>query len=102
MRQIDSRHAILSARCRSARQCASRPAAAGLDAIPSNTLSSYDQVLDTAVLFDAVPDRFRGLSGADGSPATALERYFAMARGADAVALLEMTRARPVDEIPAR
>ncbi|WP_157473344.1 5-methyltetrahydropteroyltriglutamate--homocysteine S-methyltransferase [Frankia sp. EAN1pec] len=67
-------------------------AAAGLDAIPSNTFSFYDQVLDTAVLFDAVPDRFRGLTGAGGSPATPLETYFAMARGADGVAPLEMTK----------
>ena len=36
---------------------------AGLSAIPSNTFSWYDQVLDTAVLFGAVPERFAGLSG---------------------------------------
>jgi len=61
-------------------------AARGLDGIPSNTFSFYDHVLDTAVLFDAVPDRFRarGLSSLDTS--------FAMARGHDAVAPLELTK----------
>ena len=33
-------------------------AAAGLDTVPSNTFSFYDQMLDTAVLFDALPERF--------------------------------------------
>jgi 5-methyltetrahydropteroyltriglutamate--homocysteine methyltransferase len=57
---------------------------AGLTSIPSNTFSLYDHVLDTAVLFGAVPARFAGLSG--------LDAYFAMARGADGVAPLEMTK----------
>ncbi|WP_242904880.1 5-methyltetrahydropteroyltriglutamate--homocysteine S-methyltransferase [Actinomadura terrae] len=57
---------------------------AGLDAVPSNTFSFYDQVLDTSVLVDAVPDRYRHLSG--------LDRYFAMARGARDVPALEMTK----------
>jgi 5-methyltetrahydropteroyltriglutamate--homocysteine methyltransferase len=57
---------------------------AGLTAVPSNTFSLYDQVLDTAVLFGARPERFAGLSGMDA--------YFAMARGADGVAPLEMTK----------
>ncbi|TDB90790.1 5-methyltetrahydropteroyltriglutamate--homocysteine S-methyltransferase [Actinomadura sp. KC216] len=57
---------------------------AGLDAIPSNTFSFYDQVLDTSVLVDAVPDRYRHLTGFD--------RYFAMARGAQDVPPLEMTK----------
>ncbi|GLG02335.1 5-methyltetrahydropteroyltriglutamate--homocysteine methyltransferase [Alicyclobacillus hesperidum subsp. aegles] len=59
---------------------------AGIDWIPSNDFSLYDHVLDMAVLFDAVPDRFRGLP--DGS----LAQYFAMARGAEGVAALEMTK----------
>src|SRR5579875_518111 len=58
--------------------------AAGLDTIPSNTFSLYDHVLDTAVLFGAVPGRFAGLSG--------LDAYFAMARGADGIAPLELTK----------
>ncbi|MUN38622.1 5-methyltetrahydropteroyltriglutamate--homocysteine S-methyltransferase [Actinomadura litoris] len=57
---------------------------AGLDAVPSNTFSFYDQVLDTSVLVDAVPDRYRHLSG--------LDRYFAMARGARDLPALEMTK----------
>jgi 5-methyltetrahydropteroyltriglutamate--homocysteine methyltransferase len=57
---------------------------AGLTSIPSNTFSLYDHVLDTAVMVNAVPDRFAGLSG--------LDRYFAMARGRDAVAPLELTK----------
>jgi 5-methyltetrahydropteroyltriglutamate--homocysteine methyltransferase len=57
---------------------------AGLTGIPSNTFSLYDHVLDTAVVFGAVPDRFAGLAG--------LDAYFAMARGADGVPPLEMTK----------
>lgn len=42
-------------------------AAAGLDSVPGNTFSFYDHVLDTAAMFDAVPQRFRDLdlSGLD-------------------------------------
>src|SRR5689334_16230107 len=50
-----------------------RLAELGLTALPSNTFSLYDQVLDTAVLVGAVPDRFRDLDP--------LDAYFAMARG---------------------
>ncbi len=57
---------------------------AGLTGIPSNTFSLYDQVLDTAVMVNAVPERFAGLGG--------LDRYFAMARGSDGVAPLELTK----------
>ncbi|GAA4126970.1 5-methyltetrahydropteroyltriglutamate--homocysteine S-methyltransferase [Actinomadura keratinilytica] len=57
---------------------------AGLDAIPSNTFSFYDQLLDTSVLVDAVPNRYRHLTG--------LDRYFAMARGVQDVPPLEMTK----------
>jgi 5-methyltetrahydropteroyltriglutamate--homocysteine methyltransferase len=61
---------------------------AGLTAIPSSTFSLYDHVLDTAVLFGAVPERFAGQGGGpDG-----LDQYFAMARGADGVAPLELTK----------
>ncbi|OLE30594.1 MAG: 5-methyltetrahydropteroyltriglutamate--homocysteine S-methyltransferase [Actinobacteria bacterium 13_1_20CM_3_71_11] len=58
-----------------------RLAALGLSEPPSNTFSHYDGVLDTAVLLDAVPDRYRGE-----------DAYFAMARGTDAVAPLRMTK----------
>ncbi|MEO3752172.1 5-methyltetrahydropteroyltriglutamate--homocysteine S-methyltransferase [Streptomyces sp. B6B3] len=59
---------------------------AGLDSVPGNTFSHYDQVLDAAVLVDAVPPRFRAL----GLPP--LDTYFAMARGRDDVAPLELTK----------
>ncbi|NKZ03496.1 5-methyltetrahydropteroyltriglutamate--homocysteine S-methyltransferase [Actinomadura latina] len=57
---------------------------AGIDAIPSNTFSFYDQMLDASVLVDAVPERYRRLDGFD--------RYFAMARGVQDVPPLEMTK----------
>jgi 5-methyltetrahydropteroyltriglutamate--homocysteine methyltransferase len=57
---------------------------AGLAGIPSNTFSLYDQVLDAAVMVNAVPQRFTGLDG--------LDAYFAMARGADRMAPLELTK----------
>jgi 5-methyltetrahydropteroyltriglutamate--homocysteine methyltransferase len=49
---------------------------AGADVVPCNDFSLYDHVLDTAVLFDAIPDRHRDLFDRD-----ALAGYFAMARG---------------------
>ncbi|BAH51285.1 5-methyltetrahydropteroyltriglutamate--homocysteine S-methyltransferase [Rhodococcus opacus] len=58
---------------------------AGLDSIPVNTFSYYDQVLDTAVMLGALPDRVAGI-GND------LDRYFAAARGTDTVTPLEMTK----------
>jgi 5-methyltetrahydropteroyltriglutamate--homocysteine methyltransferase len=65
--------------------------AAGIDSIPSNDFSLYDQVLDTCALVGAVPERF----GWDGDHVD-LDTYFAMARGAErdgtAVAPLEMTK----------
>jgi len=57
---------------------------AGLSGIPSNTFSLYDHVLDTAVMVNAVPKRFAALDG--------LDAYFAMARGTDGVAPLELTK----------
>ncbi|MDQ7905363.1 5-methyltetrahydropteroyltriglutamate--homocysteine S-methyltransferase [Phytohabitans sp. ZYX-F-186] len=59
-----------------------RLAALGLRALPSNTFSEYDHVLDTAVLLDAVPERYRA----------AADPYFAMARGADGLPPLRMTK----------
>ncbi|WP_147943848.1 5-methyltetrahydropteroyltriglutamate--homocysteine S-methyltransferase [Microbispora sp. CSR-4] len=61
-----------------------RLAALGLEGLPSNTFSYYDQVLDTAVLLGAVPGRYRH----DDDLAT----YFAMARGAEGIAPLRMTK----------
>src|SRR5690606_15730715 len=62
-----------------------RLAALGLEGPPSNTFSLYDQVLDTAVLLGAVPERYRRAGGPE-------EVYFAMARGADGLAPLRMTK----------
>lgn len=64
---------------------------AGVDVVPCNDFSLYDQVLDSAFLFDAIPQRYRALADAD-----PLAGYFALARGAqsDGVDLhaLEMTK----------
>ncbi|WP_430390679.1 5-methyltetrahydropteroyltriglutamate--homocysteine S-methyltransferase [Dyella sp. 20L07] len=64
---------------------------AGANIVPCNDFSLYDHVLDTAYLFDAIPDRYRAL--ADAEP---LAGYFALARGLqrDDVDLhaLEMTK----------
>ncbi|OMC35573.1 5-methyltetrahydropteroyltriglutamate--homocysteine S-methyltransferase [Mycobacterium sp. GA-1841] len=59
--------------------------AAGLDSVPVNTFSYYDQVLDTAVLLGALPARVAGISDD-------LDRYFAAARGNDEITPLEMTK----------
>ena len=60
-------------------------AAAGLDSVPVNTFSYYDQVLDTAVLLGALPERVQAVSDD-------LDRYFAAARGTGDIAPLEMTK----------
>jgi len=48
---------------------------AKVDYIPSNDFSFYDQVLDTAVLLNAIPNRYRALN------LSPLDVTFAMARG---------------------
>ena len=48
---------------------------ADIDFISSNDFSFYDGVLDTAVLFNAIPERYKNLN------LSALDTYFAMARG---------------------
>ena len=64
---------------------------AGIDYIPSNDFSMYDQVLDTAIMLNVIPDRFL-----DKQFDTTEELYFAMARGLQAgkidVTPLEMTK----------
>ena len=64
---------------------------AGIESIPSNDFSLYDQVLDTCCLVGAIPERF-GWTG----DTVDLETYFAMARGTErdgaAVPPLEMTK----------
>src|SRR5947207_15853429 len=60
---------------------------AGIDLIPSNDFSLYDQVLDTAALVGAVPERY----GHTGGPVD-LDTYFAMARGTQDATAMEMTK----------
>lgn len=50
--------------------------AAGIDLIPSNDFSYYDQMLDTSILLGVVPQRYRDLGFAEPE-----ETLFAMARG---------------------
>jgi 5-methyltetrahydropteroyltriglutamate--homocysteine methyltransferase len=52
---------------------------AGIDLIPSNDFSFYDQVLDHSLMFGAIPKRYHDviLSGGNNE----LDLYFAMARG---------------------
>ena len=61
----------------------------GIDLIPSNDFSLYDQMLDTSLLVDAIPPRFDSPSDLSD-----LSTYFAMARGGanGAARALEMTK----------
>ena len=47
----------------------------GIDLIPSNDFSFYDTLLDSAVLFNIIPSRYKELNLSD------LDTYFAIARG---------------------
>ncbi|WP_053697439.1 5-methyltetrahydropteroyltriglutamate--homocysteine S-methyltransferase [Streptomyces sp. NRRL F-5755] len=60
---------------------------AGVHEVPTGDFSYYDHVLDTSVMVGAVPDRHRAAVEAG-----ALDGYFAMARGTQDVAPLEMTK----------
>ncbi|MFE9662686.1 5-methyltetrahydropteroyltriglutamate--homocysteine S-methyltransferase [Streptomyces sp. NPDC005955] len=64
-----------------------RLADAGVHEVPTGDFSYYDHVLDTSVMVGAVPARHRGALTAD-----PLDGYFAMARGTQDVAPLEMTK----------
>ncbi len=64
----------------------------GLDFIPSNDFSYYDQVLDTTLMLGAIPERFQQEKELKG-----LDLYFAMARGwqdsqGKAIPAMEMTK----------
>jgi 5-methyltetrahydropteroyltriglutamate--homocysteine methyltransferase len=65
---------------------------AGIDLIPSNDFSLYDQMLDTIALVGAVPERYDWAGGSQ----VDLDTYFAMARGRQAggvdVTAMEMTK----------
>ncbi|WP_406179804.1 5-methyltetrahydropteroyltriglutamate--homocysteine S-methyltransferase [Streptomyces sp. NBC_01006] len=60
---------------------------AGITEVPTGDFSYYDHVLDTTVMVGAIPDRHRAAVTAD-----PLDGYFAMARGTQDVAPLEMTK----------
>jgi len=57
---------------------------AGISYISSNDFSLYDNVLDTAIMLNALPKRFKELKGE--------ELYFAMARGSKSSVAMEMTK----------
>ncbi|WP_149242533.1 5-methyltetrahydropteroyltriglutamate--homocysteine S-methyltransferase [Dyadobacter sp. 32] len=67
---------------------------AGIDLIPSNDFSLYDQVLDTSFLVGAIPQRYHQI--VDGKSNNELDLYFAMARGVQRDGLdikaMEMTK----------
>jgi 5-methyltetrahydropteroyltriglutamate--homocysteine methyltransferase len=60
---------------------------AGIDHIPSNDFSLYDQMLDLIAMLGAVPERFGHKNGPVGP-----ELYFAMARGTKDAPAMEMTK----------
>lgn len=60
---------------------------AGVDEVPTGDFSYYDHVLDTTVMLGAIPARHQEAVAAD-----PLAGYFAMARGTQDVAPLEMTK----------
>ncbi|WP_433216359.1 5-methyltetrahydropteroyltriglutamate--homocysteine S-methyltransferase [Microtetraspora malaysiensis] len=60
---------------------------AGIGEVPCGDFSLYDHVLDTTVMVGAIPERHRAAVAAD-----PLDGYFAMARGTQDVAPLEMTK----------
>ncbi|MHC0432428.1 5-methyltetrahydropteroyltriglutamate--homocysteine S-methyltransferase [Streptomyces sp. O3] len=60
---------------------------AGLHEVPTGDFSYYDHMLDTSVMLGAIPARHRAAV-----ETSALDGYFAMARGAQDVAPLEMTK----------
>ncbi|WP_405637273.1 5-methyltetrahydropteroyltriglutamate--homocysteine S-methyltransferase [Streptomyces sp. NBC_00056] len=62
-------------------------AGAGIEEVPTGDFSYYDHVLDTTVMVGSIPERHRTAVDTD-----ALDGYFAMARGTQDVAPLEMTK----------
>jgi 5-methyltetrahydropteroyltriglutamate--homocysteine methyltransferase len=61
--------------------------AAGIEAIPANDFSLYDQMLDMSCLLGCVPARYGWKDGE-----VDLDTYFAMARGGPSSAAMEMTK----------
>ena len=65
---------------------------AGIDEVPVGDFSLYDHVLDTTLLLGAVPPRFAAAAETVDSTLGRLDLLFAMARGDEAAAPLEMTK----------
>ncbi len=63
-------------------------AATGLTQVPGNTFSYYDHVLDNALLFGALPERFRPLA----DELDPLDLYFTLCRGREDFPPLELVR----------
>ncbi|WP_308639520.1 5-methyltetrahydropteroyltriglutamate--homocysteine S-methyltransferase [Paenibacillus silvisoli] len=61
---------------------------AGIESIPVGDFTYYDHVLDTAVMFGLIPERF----GVHDGDAADLSLYYALARGNQAAAACEMTK----------
>ena len=57
----------------------------GIDLISCNDFSFYDNMLDTAFMLNAIPERFEKINDKT-------ELYFAMARGNDSALAMEMTK----------
>ncbi|MFB6887995.1 5-methyltetrahydropteroyltriglutamate--homocysteine S-methyltransferase [Kitasatospora sp. NPDC056327] len=79
--------ALLAAASGLRRENWTRLTAAGIREVPTGDFSLYDHVLDASVAVGAIPDRHRAAVEAD-----PLDGYFAMARGTQDVAPLEMTK----------
>lgn len=62
-----------------------RQKAAGISFISSNDFSLYDNMLDTAIMLNAIPARFSDIKDEN-------ERYFSMARGNEKAVAMEMTK----------
>ncbi len=58
---------------------------AGIDSISINDFSFYDNMLDTTVILNAVPEKYKDIENC-------MDRYFAMARGDDSHKAMEMTK----------
>jgi 5-methyltetrahydropteroyltriglutamate--homocysteine methyltransferase len=71
---------------------------AGIDLVPSNDFSLYDQVLDTAMLVGAIPQRYKELFEEEKTEhgSYPIDTYFAMARGLQDgdhdISAMEMTK----------
>ncbi|MFB4161565.1 5-methyltetrahydropteroyltriglutamate--homocysteine S-methyltransferase [Geomicrobium sp. JSM 1781026] len=61
--------------------------ASGIDVIPVGDFTYYDHMLDMAVMFGLIPERYGKISGQ-----VPLDTYFSMARGSQDVPACEMTK----------